>query len=273
MIHEAIETVYAHGVELAQTQARAERKVEFIDDPHDRRRYGVRLGENPPEWLERPNFRAHTVSDLASLAAAVARWASESDAASGPGATLWISSAEVVFLLDDGARLDQVTLPLEASRARRAIEQLVGGEPLAQKPLEWLLRTDLYGVIPREQLLDKVKRIRWSSGQTVDATAGSNARESLSWENVSSAAWGDAEPPDTVRADFYWWDGFGELSPVFVDLAVATSYEDRKIGFRDVGTGLKGAEFAALEQLRDAIEEKLAEAGATALVSTFFGRP
>ena len=195
---EAIDRLIQAGADVADATHKASDRVTFEKDPHDDRVYfSIHDGKLDERIV--PNFRRHKVADLDSLVAAVSRFGNKTD--DGPESTLWIADSGISFLVDDSDRRDRVSMPLSMSTARAAIVKSIINQNVAQKQLVWLLRTDLRFAITKEELLDKVKSIKWSRNSDGESQVDLLGKESLRNDTVSRIE-GTGELPEQVTASF-----------------------------------------------------------------------
>ena len=159
--------------------------------------------------------REHEAADLPTLAALADRFA-----ACAP--SLWVSDEAAVLVIDDaGHRAATVTLPIEPSDVFARLESLAKSkEWMEQKAFVRLLRIDLAGTMPPGVLLDRVRKLRFESGQVTTSEAQKN-RESLG-RTITAAVSAEGELPDCVTLEvrpFKGHEKFALTCSVDVDAA------------------------------------------------------
>ena len=161
-----------------------------------------------------PTPRNHAVFCLGDLVNIANRFA---DAASKP--VVWYDEAAVVLVIDDdGHRLEKVTLGLNRSDVFTLLAEITQATPRPkydQKAFVRLLRIDLAGTLDPVVLLDKVRKIRFENGQSVEL-ASTRQRESMGRTITSQAtcAGGDLPEEVTLQVRVYKTLGLRESYPL-----------------------------------------------------------
>lgn len=149
--------------------------------------------------------RQHEATNLETLAAMTERFLEH-------GPSLWVDEASVVLLIDDvGRRASRVTMPVEVSEVfARLVALAREKEWLDQKAFVRLLRIDLAGTLPPGVLLDRVRKLRFESGQVTTSEAQRN-RESMG-RTITASVSAEGELPDAVTLEVRPFKGHGEFA-------------------------------------------------------------
>lgn len=150
--------------------------------------------------------RGHVAGDVGTLVSMANRWASDEPA-------VWIDECNVYLVIDDaeGHRVNTATMVLKKSDVFKRLERLAASpEWLDQKAFLRLLRVDLAGTLPPGILLDRVRKLRFESGQVTTQEAVRN-RESMG-RQITAAASGDGEIPEQVALELSVFSDTPELA-------------------------------------------------------------
>jgi hypothetical protein len=148
--------------------------------------------------------RDHGVDSLTSLGELAERFAGQSP-------VIWVDSERAVLVLDDheGHRVETAKMNFVKSDVFRRLESLaVAKEWLDQKAFIRLLRIDLAGTLAPGVLLDRVRKIRFESGQVTTQETARN-RESLG-RQITAAVSAEGEIPEEVALEVFVFKGVGE---------------------------------------------------------------
>ena len=150
--------------------------------------------------------RAHVVGDVGTLIGLANRWASN-------GPAVWIDECNAYLVIDDagGHRANTATMALKKTDVFKRLEGLAASPAwLDQKAFLRLLRVDLAETLPPGILLDRVRKLRFESGQVTTQEAARN-RESMG-RQITAAASGDGEIPEQVALELSVFGGTPELT-------------------------------------------------------------
>lgn len=183
---------------------------------HDPSKLAFLVGREIVEVPRPVPARVHTADDIDTLVSLANRWA-----VSEP--VIWVNEDDAVLVLDDlsGHRVNTVTFALDWSEKFARVRELAETKPwLEQKAFIRLLRIELAGTLPPVMLLDRVRKLRFESGQVTTQESVKN-RESMG-RQVTAAASGDGEIPESVTLEVKVFRA-GESFPVACSVDVDPS--------------------------------------------------
>lgn len=190
--------------------------------------------------------RVHTLTDLDDLVAATKAYSPNL-------ASIWIGSAQVVAILDDGGyRQSRLVFPLAVSKPLRWIETNCGERVSTFNQMQFIhaLRTDLARALEGNPLLGQVRVMRFTSKSEAEASI-TQGRESMG-RQIERAATGAGELPEKVIVAVPVYDQLPKpLYPIECVLVVNTDKES--FGLQSLPGEVLNAYQQAQAQIRDLI--------------------
>ena len=250
MIHEALKYLIQQGAEAA-----APMQVETGDPAKLTYLVQGKLVEIPK--AVRP--RTHTAEDIETLVATANRWE-----AAGP--VIWVCEIGAVLVIDDadGHRVNTVTMHLKESEVFAKLRELDRAKPwLDQRAFIRLLRIDLAGTMPPGILLDRVRKIRFESGQVTHQEAARN-RESMG-RQVTAAISADGEIPEAVALEVTVFRG---LMPAVITCSVDVDPGRGLLQLAPLPDELERVTELVLDDLKDRLTEDTGDG-----VTVYRGKP
>lgn len=181
--------------------------------------------------------------------------------------SFWITTNSVVLVLDDQDRREHVTMNLRKTAAYQKVLWLAQNPALTQAELISLLRMDLRDLTGRNELLTKIRTLKFSL-HTEGISDLSQGRESLG-KKIENQVTGAGDLPEDLRIHTPLFDNPGERDEGFTIemLFEVMPTETKQFRIKPVPASLEDATDAALQGMRTAIEEQLEG------VRVFFGTP
>ncbi len=232
--------------------------AKLLSVPGNGRKAYVDQGGTVTPYDVTPPLREHRVNSVADLIAAAEKW--------DTAPVVWINGDAVVLITDDADRLDSVTLRLSKSAAFAKLIALNQSPVLDQQALIRVLRIDLQGTINRADLLTAVRNIKFRVSDS-GASNIQQGNESLG-RTIEAEVTGAGDIPESVVVSCPVYSNPGERALTFTvgcDLEIVPA--DKKFRFRPIPDEIERVTDAALQGIRDRIDEALPD------VATFFGSP
>jgi hypothetical protein len=254
MLKEAIQTL----TEMAERGVTKEAPTVLPLDPNDP---SVAYLWNPHSLkIERqelqPASRKHTVTTLASLAGAFARYTT------GEKPSVWVTLTKVVVVIDDGEHPDlslctrrhTLTLPVTPS----PLFDTLGKLPTGQKALLNAVRHDLKpSKISPENFEATISKLRW---ETTDATTGEfGTVKSTMGREINSEVKSQADIPPEITVEFEPFPSLADMlqTTVTVECSVVVDPAEKTVSVRPYPGQINLATSQAVEALRAKIVEML----------------
>lgn len=208
-----------------------------------------------------PASRAHVLGSLGDLIALADGYASEES-------LVFFDADQVTLVFDgDGHRLERGVLRLERSFAWQVLIDLASkraGQWFEHKQFLRLLRVDLAGTLPPGVLYDRVKRVAFENGVTVQAAVSRNKQESLG-RTITSQVSGEGDIPEEVTLEAPVYSTTGETARYPIRCAVEVDAARGMFCLQPLPDEISRVEAIAVASIRDRL-------AASCKVPAFLGR-
>lgn len=255
------------AIEKIESLATAANQIQELQETRRKKRYWDRMERALVEVDKEAPARAAKVLTLGSLIDAANRFAADAAVAS-----LWVSSTQVVLIVNDGPgefRDERVTLPLACSPVFGTLSGLVNAKPLSQKGLLSLLRHDLNSanVSPSNFEL-AIQSLIWQTSDTEEGNVGT-VRSTMG-RSVNAEVRGELPIPAAITVTFLPYPALAQeiLEPVSVTCSVVTDPEERTLTVRPLPGELEAATNRAVDEVAEWLESR-----DTLSIDVFCGTP
>lgn len=197
-----------------------------------------------------PAPRAHALGSLEDLIAFADRHATETS-------RVFFDADQVTLVLDgDGHRLERGVLKLERSSVWHVVVELAtkrAGQWFEHKQFLRLLRVDLAGTLPPGVLYDRVKRVAFDNGVTVQASVTKNKTESMG-RSIMSHVTGEGEIPEEVTLEAPVYSTPGETEKHAIRCAVEVDPARGMFCLQPLPDEVSRVEALAVASIRERLE-------------------
>ncbi|MCC7333576.1 MAG: hypothetical protein IT422_00675 [Pirellulaceae bacterium] len=253
VILDAVNFIYSKAAELAEA-----RRIKVVDFGNDDPRF-VMYEHNGQlqQWQCPIPLRKHCVFTVADLCLAANKWTSAKPAPSvenpkrGPG-VVWISSKEVVLVLDDENRHEYVRLPLDYTERFSAVCKLEPAPVMDQATLIRLLRREFVSSPQATTILAAVRKLRFSKHEGGFSTI-QHGNESLG-RTIETEVAGAEAIPDYMGLQTQIFANEGEQeNTVGIGFDLEVDVQAQKFRLKPLPDAIRAATEFALNDIRQRI--------------------
>lgn len=191
-----------------------------------------------------PALRKHTVSTLADLISATAKW--------GKPGVIFVDAAAVTLFIDDNDRRESVKLPLEETPLYTVLST-IGREAIDQAAFARYLRRELRTIGDQTALLSAVRNVRWQT--TEGGSAGvDHGKESLNVNVERQLSGIDASFPEYAGINANAYVGFDK--PYSFELTIDVLIQQKRFRVAPQPGQLEECQLIARLSIQDELRAK-----------------